>query len=104
MPLHEFGVRQWSSKQPTPTRKSGGGLPALVRQKLAGDMTSRQLFVFINHKCSQLKVRKFEQGSYCLGRKRLEVVPFIAKSLGSSSDTGTAQPRQPVDKNKKRFR
>ena len=76
MLLPESGVRLWLYTPPTDMRKSFDGLSALVRQKLAEDPTSGQLFVFINRKRTQLKVLYFEQGGYCLWSKRLEAGRF----------------------------
>ena len=72
MLLPESGVRLWLYTQQTDMRKSFDGLSALVRQKLAEDPTSGQLFVFINRRRTQMKVLYFEQGGYCLWSKRLE--------------------------------
>ncbi|WP_419604873.1 IS66 family insertion sequence element accessory protein TnpB, partial [Thiolapillus sp.] len=40
-----------------------------VRQKLAEDPTTGQLFVFINRRRTQLKVLYFEEGGYCVWSK-----------------------------------
>jgi len=82
MLLPESGVRLWLYTLPTDMRKSFDGLSALVRQKLAEDPTSGQLFVFINRKRTQLKVLYFEQGGYCLWSKRLEAGRFHFNTQG----------------------
>lgn len=82
MLLPESGVRLWLYAPPTDMRKSFDGLSALVRQKLAEDPTSGQLFVFINRKRTQLKVLYFEQGGYCLWSKRLEAGRFHFNAQG----------------------
>ncbi len=80
--LPESGVRAWLYTPPTDMRKSFDGLSALVRQKLAEDPTSGQLFVFVNRKRTQLKVLYFEQGGYCLWSKRLEAGRFHFNAQG----------------------
>jgi len=82
MLLPESGVRLWLYAPPTDMRKSFEGLSALVRQKLAEDPTSGQLFVFINRRRTQLKVLYFEQGGYCLWSKRLEAGRFHFNAQG----------------------
>ena len=82
MLLPESGVRLWLYTPPTDMRKSFDGLSALVRQKLAEDPTSGQLFVFINRRRTQLKVLYFEQGGYCLWSKRLEQGHFHFNAQG----------------------
>jgi len=76
MLLPESGVRLWLYTPPTDMRKSFDGLSALVRQKLAEDPSSGQLFVFINRRRTQMKVLYFDQGGYCLWSKRLEAGRF----------------------------
>ena len=82
MLLPESGIRVWLYTPPTDMRKSFDGLTALVRQKLAEDPTSGQLFVFINRRRTQLKVLYFEQGGYCLWSKRLEAGRFHFNAQG----------------------
>ncbi|MHB1155176.1 MAG: IS66 family insertion sequence element accessory protein TnpB [Eubacteriales bacterium] len=76
MLLPESGVRVWLYAPPADMRKSIDGLSTLVRQKLAEDPVSGQLFVFINRRRTQLKVLYFEPGGYCLWSKRLEAGRF----------------------------
>ncbi|MBU2755108.1 IS66 family insertion sequence element accessory protein TnpB [Acidithiobacillus sp. CV18-2] len=76
MLLPESGIRVWLYAPPADMRKSFDGLSALVRQKLAGDPASGQLFVFLNRRRTQLKVLYFEPGGYCLWSKRLEAGRF----------------------------
>jgi transposase len=82
MLLPESGVRLWLYTPPTDMRKSFDGLSALVRQQLAEDPSSGQLFVFINRRRTQLKVLYFEQGGYCLWSKRLEAGRFHCNASG----------------------
>ena len=51
-------------------------LVALVKNKLAENPLSSQLFVFINRKCTQCKVLYFDHSGYCIWRKRLEQEQF----------------------------
>jgi len=83
MLLPESSVRVWLYAPPTDMRKSFDGLSALVRQKLAEDPTSGQLFVFINRRRTQLKVLYFEQSGYCLWSKRLEAGRFHFNAQGA---------------------
>jgi len=55
---------------PTYMHKPFDGLSALVRNKLAEDLLSGQLFVFINRRRTQLKVLYFDHGSYCVVTSR----------------------------------
>ena len=57
-------------------RKSYDGLIALVKNKLAEDPLSGQLFVFINRKCTQCKVLYCDRSGYCIWSKRLEQGQF----------------------------
>ncbi|AIA55476.1 Transposase [Acidithiobacillus caldus ATCC 51756] len=75
-------LRVWLYTPPADLRKSFDGLSALVRQKLAEDPASGQLFVFINRRRTQLKVLYFEQGGYCLWSKRLEAGRFYVDGQG----------------------
>ena len=63
MLLPESGVRLWLYAQPTDMRKSFDGLSALVRQKLAEDPASGQLFVFIRCPPWRAKRRRVVPGS-----------------------------------------
>ncbi len=82
MLLPESAIRAWLYAPPADMRKSFDGLSALVRQKLAEDPTSGQLFVFINRRRTQIKVLYFEPGGYCLWSKRLEAGRFHFDDLG----------------------
>ena len=72
MLVPESAVRIWLYAPPTDMRKSFDSLSALVRNKLAEDPLSGQLFVFINRRRTQLKVLYFDRGGYCVWAKRLE--------------------------------
>ena len=49
---------------------------SLVKNKLAEDPLSGQLFVFINRKCTQCKVLYCDRSGYCIWSKRLEQGQF----------------------------
>lgn len=87
MLLPESGVRLWRYTPPTNMRKSFDGLGAIVRQKLAEDPSSGQLFVFINRRRTQMKVLYFEHGGYCLWSKRLEQGHFHCNARDGNKQT-----------------
>jgi transposase len=72
----EDQVRVWLYTQATDMRKSFDGLSALVKEKLAADPLSGQLFVFINRKRNYLKALYFDRTGYALWAKRLEQGQF----------------------------
>ena len=74
----EGQMRIWLYTQPTDMRKSYNGLSALVKQQLAEDPLSGQLFVFINRKRTQMKILYFDRSGYCVWGKRLEQGQFHA--------------------------
>ena len=76
MLMPEAQVRIWLYAPPTEMRKSFDGLSALVRQKLAEDPLSGQLFVFLNRRRTQLKILYFDRSGYCVWAKRLEQGEF----------------------------
>ena len=68
----DSGMRIWLYTPPTDMRKSFDGLAALVKNQLAEDPLSGQLFAFLNRKRTQMKVLYFDRTGYCLWSKRLE--------------------------------
>ena len=72
----EDQVRVWLYTEPTDMRKSFDGLSALVKEKLAENPLSGQLFVFINRKGNYLKALYFDRSGYALWAKRLEQGQF----------------------------
>lgn len=72
----EDQVRVWLYTEPTDMRKSFDGLSALVKEKLAEDPLSGQLFVFVNRKRNYLKALYFDRSGYALWAKRLEQGQF----------------------------
>lgn len=76
MLMPEAQVRIWLYAPATDMRKSFDGLSALVRQKLAEDPLSGQLFAFLNRRRTQLKILYFDRSGYCVWAKRLEQGQF----------------------------
>jgi len=74
----EGQVRVHVYGQPTDMRKSFDGLYALTRQELAQDPLSGRLFVFINRRATQMKVRYWDRTGFCVWAKRLEQGRFLA--------------------------
>lgn len=72
----EDQVRVWLYTEPTDMRKSFDGLSVLVKEKLAEDPLSGQLFVFVNRKSNYLKALYFDRSGYALWAKRLEQGQF----------------------------
>jgi transposase len=72
----EAQVRVWLYTEPTDMRNSFDGLSALVKEKLAEDPLSGQLFVFVNRKRNYLKALYFDRSGYALWAKRLEQGQF----------------------------
>ena len=82
----EDQVRVWLYTQATDMRKSFDGLSALVKEKLAEDPLSGQLFVFINRKQNYLKALYFDRSGYALWAKRLEQGQFHChRDLGAGA-------------------
>lgn len=80
----EDQVRVWLYTEPTDMRKSFDGLSALVKQKLAENPLSGQIFVFINRKGNYLKALYFDRSGYALWAKRLEQGQFHYRRDGDS--------------------
>ena len=70
------GRRIWLCTTATDMRKSFDGLSAEVRARLSENPASGHWFVFINRRCTQIKVLAFEPGGYCVWSKRLEAGQF----------------------------
>jgi len=87
----EDQVRVWLYTQATDMRKSFDGLSALVKEKLAEDPLSGQLFVFINRKRNYLKALYFDRSGYALWAKRLEQGQFhYRRDKGAVADNKRA--------------
>ena len=78
------GRRIWLCTGPTDMRRSFDGLSAQVRNHLGEDPSSGHWFVFINRRCTQIKILAFEDGGYCLWSKRLEQGQFA--TLGAAGE------------------
>ena len=70
------GRRIWLCTTATDMRKSFDGLSADVRSRLGENPASGHWFVFINRRCTQIKVLTLEPGGYCVWSKRLEAGQF----------------------------
>ena len=62
--------------EPTDMRKSFDGLSGLVRSRLGQDPLSGNVFIFINKRCTLMKLLKWEAGGFVLFFKRLEQGTF----------------------------
>src|SRR5437763_16974437 len=69
-------VRIWLASQPTDLRKSFDSLAELVRQQLAGDPLSGQLFVFRNKRADRVKLLYWDEDGFVIVYKRLEAGSF----------------------------
>jgi transposase len=69
-------VRIWLATGATDLRKGFDTLAELVRQKLAGDPLSGQLFVFRNRRGDRIKLLYWDEDGYVVVYKRLEVGSF----------------------------
>lgn len=71
-------VRVWARPRPTDLRKGYNGLFALVRDELARDPLSGDLFLFVNRRRSGCKVLLWDGTGLCIFMKRLEEGRFAA--------------------------
>ena len=69
-------VRIWLATRPTDLRKSFDSLAELVRQQLAGDPLSGQLFVFRNKRADRVKLLYWDEDGFVIVYKRLEAGTF----------------------------
>ena len=67
------GLRVFLCVEPTDMRKSFDTLAALVRDKLALDPLSGQLFVFRSRRGDRVKLLYWDEDGYALFYKRLEI-------------------------------
>ena len=65
-------VRIWLATRATDLRKSFDSLAELVRQQLAGDPLSGQLFVFRNKRADRVKLLYWDEDGFVILYKRLE--------------------------------
>jgi transposase len=70
------GVRIWLAARPTDLRKSFDSLAELVRQHLAADPLSGQLFVFRNKRADRVKLLYWDEDGFVIVYKRLELGTF----------------------------
>lgn len=69
-------VRIWLATRPTDLRKSFDTLAELVRQHLAADPLSGQLFVFRNKRADRVKLLYWDEDGFVIVYKRLELGTF----------------------------
>ena len=69
-------VRIWLATRPTDLRKSFDSLAELVRQHLAADPLSGQLFVFRNKRADRIKLLYWDEDGFVIVYKRLELGTF----------------------------
>jgi transposase len=69
-------VRIWLATRATDLRKSFDSLAELVRQQLAGDPLSGQLFVFRNKRSDRVKLLYWDEDGFVIVYKRLEAGTF----------------------------
>ena len=71
-----LNLKIWLYAKPVDMRKQYDGLIVLAKHKLHLSPVSGDLFVFVNHRHTMMKVLYFSQGGYCLWSKRLELGRF----------------------------
>lgn len=71
-------VRVWARPRPTDLRKGYNGLFALVKDELAHDPLSGDLFLFVNRRRTGCKVLLWDGTGLCIFMKRLERGRFAA--------------------------
>jgi transposase len=71
-------VRVYLYGQPVDMRRSFNGLYALARARFAGEPTGVDLYMFVNRRGTQMKVRYFDHSGWCVWAKRLEAGVFIS--------------------------
>ena len=87
-------VRVFAHAAPTDLRKGYDGLSALVRESLARDPTSGDLFLFVSRNRIRAKVLLWDGTGLCVFAKRLEQGRFAAlweRSRGSQIELTPAE-------------
>jgi transposase len=82
MIFSDQNMRVWLCTRPTDMRKSFRGLISLVKNQLAEEPLSGQLFVFINRRKSYMKILYYAQGGFCIWSKRLTRGQFGVNDKG----------------------
>jgi len=78
-------ARIWLCTRPTDMRKSFDTLAALVRQELARDPLSGDLFVFVGRRADRLKILYWDRDGLALWAKRLERGTFRPPAAAGGS-------------------
>ncbi len=68
--------RIFVATQPTDLRKSYDGLSALVEGTFERDLTTGDMFVFINRRATQVRILYWDRDGFCIWMKRLEAGTF----------------------------
>jgi len=69
-------TKLWLCTAATDMRKSYDGLVALAKHHLGQDPLSGHGFIFVNRRCTQMKLLYFDVDGFCIGSKRLEQGQF----------------------------
>jgi transposase len=76
-------VKVYIATAPLDMRKSFNGISALVACELQIDVTTGDLFVFLNKRGDKVKVMYWDRNGFCLWQKRLERGVFRLPSVRS---------------------
>lgn len=82
-------VRVWARPQPTDLRKGYNGLFGLVKDELARDPLSGDMYLFVNRRRTGCKVLLWDGTGLCIFMKRLEEGRFAA--LWRDGDAGVVR-------------
>ena len=78
--------RMYMATKATDLRKSYDGLCALVEGQFGHDVRSGDMYVFINHRATQMRVLYWELDGFCIWMKRLEAGTFRRVHAGDGRD------------------
>ena len=76
------GVRLFLATQPTDLRRSYDGLSAIVEGTFGRSARSRDVYVFINRRATQVRLLFWDRDGYCILMKRLEAGTFRRVKAG----------------------
>ena len=69
-------TKLWLCTAATDMRKSYDGLVALAKNHLGRDPLNGHGFIFVNRRCTQMKLLYFDGDGFCIWSKRLEQGQF----------------------------
>lgn len=78
--------RYYVFEKPTDMRKSFNGLSGIVRQYSNFDLLNGDVFIFINKRCTHIKLLKWDVTGFALYYKRLEQGTFEKPLFDTCSD------------------